>query len=131
MFEYCCLLRLDSSFFVVIQVGNVKDPPMYMPFADDLCDAELLTITSDQGLFPMSVKLIYGGGHTPGCDGQIRAWWFADWNHQVDNVLSGVLSPIAMGHLDTKALHIAKMRYGPKKRQGLWSSQLREAWQVG
>ena len=102
-----------------------------MSSADDLHDSEILTLTSDQGLFPMAVKLIYGKGDASGCDGRIRAWWFPDWNHQVDNVLGGVLSPISMEHIDKKTLHIAKMRYGPKKRQGLWNSQLRKAWEVG
>jgi len=93
--------------------------------ADDLDDKMLLTLVSDQGstMLSATMVLLYG-------ERQLRAFWFLGWNHQANNIDTGVLSPIGMSCIDEKIRWISKMRYGPRLSPDMWNTQLRAAWQA-
>ena len=85
----------------------------------------ILTMTSDQGsnLFATYVHLAYTIG--------LRLVYFADINHIESNVENGIFEVINFGHLIEKSLFLARLHHAPKRSEGRWHSQIKNAFEVG
>ena len=84
----------------------------------------ILTMTSDQGsnLFATYVHLSYTVG--------LRLVYFPDINHIESNVENGIFPAINFGHLTEKSLFLAKLHHAPKRSEGRWHSQIKQAFEV-
>ena len=85
----------------------------------------VLCLTADQAPdnFRMYVQITFHD--------DIRSVYFPDLNHVEHNVDGGLLEAQNLSFLDAKSRHLCKLHHGPKKSEGHFHGQIKEAFQVG
>ena len=108
-------------------VQHLRDGTRQPVFAGDLGqNFPVLTLTTDQGLFPSYLHLAFTVG--------LRVCWFPGTDHQESRVLDSTMVACGLGHLDAKVLFLARFNYGPVQKSlsagGRWFGVQKYATEV-